>query len=258
MIKILTYNINGIRAVLKKGFLTWLQQTNADVIGLQEIKATADKIPVKDFEDLGYHCYFHPAKKPGYSGVAILSKQKPINIIEGIGNPKFDDEGRVIIAEFETFSFLSAYFPSGASSFERHEYKQEFLAYFFEFVKTYPKNLIIGGDLNICHQLIDIYDPVGLMQASGFLQTERKWLSYLLDLGFTDTFRMFNQEPHNYTWFSYMAGAKQRNLGWRIDYLLTNKNLIPKVKNCLILKEVNFSDHCPVMLTLKPDLSMKH
>jgi len=250
MIKILTYNINGIRAVLKKDFLAWLQQTNADIIGLQEIKASKDKIPVVAFEELGYHCFFHSAERPGYSGVAILSKQKPIKVIEGIGWPKFDLEGRVLIAEFEDFSFMSTYFPSGASSLERHEYKQEYLAHFFEFVKDYPKKLIIGGDLNICHQLIDIYDPVGMLQASGFLQSERQWLSYLLDLGYADTFRQFNQEPHNYSWFSYMAGAKQRNLGWRIDYLLTPKELLPKVKNCFILKAVNFSDHCPVVLNI--------
>ena len=251
--KVITYNINGIRSAQKVGFEGWLKIVQPDILCLQEVKALPNQIDLLEIEAMGYFCNFHPAQKKGYSGVAVFSKLQPKNISTKIGVEEIDNEGRIIQVDFENYSVVSAYFPSGASGLERHFYILEFLNafqnYISQLIKVQP-NLIICGDLNICHQLKDIYDPIGLMQASGFLQEERDWLTDFLAIGFVDAFRAFNPNPHQYTWFSYMANAKQKNLGWRIDYILISKALERKLENAIILKSAPYSDHCPVVANL--------
>lgn len=248
--KIITYNINGIRSALKSGLLQWLKVANPDIIAFQEVKCTESQFEIDAFSSLGYHSYVFSAQKPGYSGVAILSKQPANKVKTGFNTKETDNEGRVILIEFNTFNVVSAYFPSGASGEERHFFKQQFLHNFYQYAKDFTKPTIVMGDFNICHQAIDIYDPISFLPNSGFLKEERDWLTYFLELGYIDAFRFCNPQPHQYTWFSYMAGAKKRNLGWRIDYILVPKSMTNKIKHCSILSSANFSDHVPVLLHL--------
>jgi exodeoxyribonuclease-3 len=252
--KIISYNVNGIRSALSKGFLEWLQATNADVVCLQEIKCCDDKIDKTIFHNLGYEVHWHPAVKKGYSGVAILSKVQPKKVEVGCGMEVYDNEGRVLRIDFDGFSVLNVYMPSGSSGDERQGFKMKWLADFHHYankLKAELPGLVICGDYNICHQPIDIHNPKSNANSSGFLPEERDWFSKFLATGFTDTFRHFNQEPHNYTWWSYRAGARGKNLGWRIDYLLATDNLKEKLKRAAILPEAKHSDHCPVMLELE-------
>jgi exodeoxyribonuclease-3 len=251
--KIISYNINGIRAAIRKGFLDWLKKENPDVICLQEIKAYESQFNTNDFEKLGYHCFWHSAKKKGYSGVAILSKIKPDNVIWGCGEELFDSEGRILQAEFNNISILSCYFPSGSSGEIRQNFKIQFLNYFFDFVKNknLGGNILISGDFNICHQVIDIHNPIANKNTSGFLTEEREWLSQFLSLGFIDTFRKKNPHPHHYSWWSYRARARENNKGWRIDYNMLSENLEKKIKSADILTNVYHSDHCPILLELE-------
>ena len=248
--KIYSYNINGIRAVTKKGFINWLKNENPDVICLQEIKAFKIQFDYKVFEQLGYYAYWNSAEKKGYSGVAILSKIKPKNITFGFGNNKFDSEGRFLRVDYNKFSICSIYFPSGTSGEIRQNYKMKFLYELYEYIKAEKKPLILSGDFNICHNAIDIHDPIGNKKSSGFLPEEREWMTQLLKLGFIDIFRKNNPTPHNYTWWSYRSMAKLRNKGWRIDYHIISKSLETSVKKACILKDVNFSDHCPILLEI--------
>ncbi len=252
--KIITYNVNGIRAAMNKNFVDWLKATNPDVICLQEIKANADQINEAEFTNLGYHCYWHSAQKKGYSGVAILSKQKPKHVEFGCGNELYDFEGRVIRADFENCSVLNAYHPSGSSGDERQDFKYKWMDFFYDYahqlVKTH-KSLVMSGDYNICHKEIDIHNPKANAQTSGFLPEEREWMEKLISSGFADSFRHFNQEPHQYTWWSYRAGARGKNLGWRIDYNLVSQHLLPKLKRSVILPDAVHSDHCPVLLEIE-------
>lgn len=251
--KIITYNVNGIRAALTKDFAGWLKVTNPDILCLQEIKALEEQIPVSVFADLGYHCYWYPAQKKGYSGVAILSKEKPSNIHFGCGIEEYDFEGRVLRVDFNNYSVVSAYFPSGSSGDERQDFKMKFLTdleiYFTELLKKIP-NLIISGDYNICHKAIDIHNPIANANTSGFLPEERAWMENFINSGFTDSFRHFNSEPHNYSWWSYRAGSRGKNLGWRIDYNLVSEALKSNLKRSVILKEALHSDHCPVLVEI--------
>jgi exodeoxyribonuclease-3 len=252
--KIISYNVNGIRSALSKGFLEWLQATNADVVCLQEIKCCDDKIDKTIFHSLGYEVHWHPAVKKGYSGVAILSKVAPKSVKVGCDMEVYDNEGRVLRIDFDGFSVLNVYMPSGSSGDERQDFKMKWLADFHDYankLKTELPGLVICGDYNICHQPIDIHNPKSNKNSSGFLPEERDWFTSFLATGFTDTFRHFNQEPHNYTWWSYRAGARGKNLGWRIDYLLATDNLKEKLKRAAILPEAKHSDHCPVMLELE-------
>jgi len=250
---ILTYNINGIRAALKKDFDKWLYSTNADVICLQEIKANVDQFDESIFKDLGYHCFWNSAMKKGYSGVAILSKESPLNVEYGCGIDDIDEEGRFIRVDFKGYSVMSIYFPSGSSGPIRQEFKMLFLERFQNYInelkQTIP-NLILCGDYNICHQAIDIHNPVRLKNTSGFLPEERQWLTHFLSTGFVDTFRYLNKEPHNYTWWSYRANARIKNLGWRIDYQMVSRSIIHRIKRCQILSSAIHSDHCPVLLEI--------
>jgi exodeoxyribonuclease-3 len=249
--KIISYNVNGIRAALKKGFAEWLETENPDVIGLQEVKALENQVDIAIFKDLGYHVYWYPAVKKGYSGVAILSKLKPDNLTYGIGVSKYDDEGRTIRADYGDFSFLCAYFPSGTTGGLRQEFKYAFLddiyGYTQDLIKEKP-NLILSGDYNICHKPIDIHNPVANKNTSGFLPEEREWMDKFTSNGFDDSFRLLNPNPDQYSWWSYRANARANNKGWRIDYHMTTPSMSAKVKKVDILQEVSHSDHCPIVV----------
>ena len=252
--KIISYNLNGIRAAISKGFLDWLQQANPDVICLQEIKANEDQIPTQEITNAGYpYQYYFSAQKKGYSGVAILSKIKPNNVAFGNGIDHMDFEGRTIRADFDTLSVMSLYLPSG-TNIDRLDHKFKFMDDFFSYItdlKIKIPNLIIGGDYNICHQPIDIHDPIRNKNVSGFLPNERMWLDGFIKSGFIDSFRHFNNQPHQYTWWSYRAGARNNNKGWRIDYLLASQSLQSKLKRAVILPEAKHSDHCPILIELE-------
>ena len=253
--KIISYNLNGIRAAISKGFLDWLQQANPDVICLQEIKANEDQIPTTEITNAGYpYQYYFSAQKKGYSGVAILSKIKPNNVAFGNGIDHMDFEGRTIRADFDNLSVMSLYLPSG-TNIDRLDHKFKFMDEFFSYItdlKIKIPNLIIGGDYNICHQPIDIHDPIRNKNVSGFLPNERMWLDGFIKSGFIDSFRHFNNQPHQYTWWSYRAGARNNNKGWRIDYLLASQSLQSKLKRAVILPEAKHSDHCPILIELEP------
>ena len=252
--QIITYNVNGIRAALKKDFATWLKATNADVVCLQEIKANTDQFDQSVFTDLGYHCYWNSAEKKGYSGVAIFSKVKPRHVEYGCGIEAIDFEGRILRVDFDEVSVMSAYFPSGSSGDVRQAFKMQFLGLFQNYInelkKSFPK-LIISGDYNICHQAIDIHNPQRNKNTSGFLVEEREWVSQFLASGFIDSFRHLNPEPHNYSWWSYRANARAKNLGWRIDYNMISENLLSNLKRSAILSQAVHSDHCPVLVELE-------
>ena len=253
--KIISYNVNGIRSAISKGFVDWVRAANPDVLCLQEIKADETKFDKAPFEELGYHVYLHPAIKKGYSGVAILSKVEPKNVCIGCGIDKYDQEGRVIRADFSGYSVLNVYMPSGSSGEIRQGFKMSWLRDFQQYIqvlKATTPHLVICGDYNICHQPIDIHNPKSNAKSSGFLPEERNWFSGFLQDGFIDSFRHFNTEPHQYTWWSYRANVRTKNLGWRIDYLLVSENLKPLMKRAAILPEAKHSDHCPVLLEMHP------
>ena len=253
--KILSYNVNGIRAASTKNFVGRLQSTDADMICLQEVKALPSQIPeiIGMIENLGYHHYWFAAEKKGYSGVAIFSKIKPNHVEYGCGEEWIDKEGRILRADFDTFSLMSVYLPSGSSGDERQVKKYEFMAYFEKYItklrETYP-NLIISGDYNICHTAIDIHNPKSNANSSGFLPQEREWMGMFLDAGFIDTFRHINKDPHHYTWWSYRAGSRGKNLGWRIDYHLATQPMLERIKHVEIKSDAIHSDHCPILLEL--------
>jgi exodeoxyribonuclease III len=250
---IISYNVNGIRAALTKGLTDWMATELPDVLCIQESKAQPEQIPMMDFEVLGYHSYWFSAQRRGYSGVGILSRKEPDHVEYGMGIEKYDAEGRVIRADYGELSVISVYHPNGSGSEERHFFKMDwlndFLTYINELGKSRPK-LVVAGDFNICHREIDIHDPVRHARSSGFLPEERKWLSRFVDSGFTDTFRKFNQEPHQYTWWSWRANARQKNLGWRIDYNMTTNNLVSDLKDAGIMPDVKHSDHCPAWVKI--------
>jgi len=253
MKKVITYNVNGIRAAVSKGLTEWLSVVSPDIICFQETKAQEDQIPVLEFESLGYYSYWFSAKKKGYSGVGLLSKVKPDKVVYGMGIYEYDDEGRFLRADFGDISVVSVYHPSGSSGEERQDFKmiwlERYLDYITELKKTRP-NLILSGDYNICHKPIDIHDPVRNATSSGFLPEEREWLSRFIDSGFIDSFRHFNKEPRQYTWWSFRANARAKNLGWRIDYNMVSQPIGNLMKRALILPEARHSDHCPAYLEM--------
>jgi exodeoxyribonuclease-3 len=250
--KIITYNVNGIRAAMSKGLMDWISATDPDIVCFQETKAQPDQIPVMEFEAAGYKHYWHSAVKKGYSGVGILSKIEPDRVIMGMGNHKYDNEGRFIRADYGDISVISVYHPSGSSGDERQDFKMIWLGDFLDYVNELKKErprLIISGDYNICHKPIDIHDPIRNATSSGFLPEERAWVTKFLENGFVDSFRHFHpDEPKQYTWWSFRAGARSKNLGWRIDYHMTTENITPNLKRSVILPSAVHSDHCPVLL----------
>jgi exodeoxyribonuclease III len=252
--KIITYNVNGIRSAINKGLIQWLKNEDPFAICFQEIKLSETELVKPLFEELGYFTNWYPAEKKGYSGVAILSKENPHSIKKGFGIDLYDSEGRVLQADFENFSLISAYFPSGSSGDIRQDVKIKFLDDFYVYInelKKYFPKLIIGGDYNICHQEIDIHNPKSNQNTSGFLPEERAWVGKFLDNGFIDSFRHLNTDPHHYTWWSYRARAKSKNSGWRIDYQCISTELENHLKSAQIHPEVLFSDHCPVSIILE-------
>jgi len=251
--KIISYNVNGLRSAISKGFAEWLSQENPDVICIQETKAQPDQIDTSVFEALGYRCYFNSAVKKGYSGVAIITKNEPDLLIPGIGIPEFDDEGRVLRADFGDITLLSTYFPSGSYGDERQDFKMKFLVAYQSFLKDLKKtrpNLIVSGDYNICHKPIDINHPERHTKMSGFLPEEREWMDRFLEDGFIDSFRKYNQSPNQYSWWSYRAGSRSKNLGWRIDYHMLSSSLENRLSSASILQQVVHSDHCPVVVEI--------
>lgn len=251
---IISYNVNGIRAATKKGFLDWLSEEDPDIVCIQETKAQPEQLDDAILNPEKYHTFWHSAQKKGYSGVSVFSKQEPLHVEEGCGIDKYDLEGRILRLDFDTFSVISAYFPSGSSGDPRQLFKEDFLKDFYVYIEDLKKkfpNLIITGDYNICHKPIDIHDPVGNKKSSGFLPHEREWVSSFIDLGFVDSFRKFNSEPHNYTWWSYRAQARQKNKGWRIDYQMATTELEDRLISADILPDVIHSDHCPTKLIIK-------
>lgn len=254
--RIITYNVNGIRSAMSKGLMDWIKQANPDVLCLQEIKATPEQVGVFELEEMGYHHYWYPAQKKGYSGVAIFTKIKPSHVEYGCGIKAYDDEGRIIRADYGKLSVMSVYHPSGSSGEDRQAFKMKWLADFQEYINDLKKKrpqLILCGDYNICHKPIDIHNPISNAKSSGFLPEERNWMEDFINSGFIDTFRHFNTEPHHYSWWSYRMNARERNLGWRIDYNMASTNLEKKLKRAVILPDAMHSDHCPVVLEI--DLS---
>ena len=253
MKRIISYNVNGIRAALKKDSMNWLGAAKPDVLCLQEIKAMPEQLDADFLESLDYHHYWFPAEKKGYSGTAIWTKEEPKHVEYGCGIEKYDAEGRVIRADFETFSVMSVYMPSGSNEL-RQGFKMQWLADFKNYIDELKKeipNLIISGDYNICHLDIDIHNPTKQQKTSGFLPEEREWVSEFINSGFVDTFRHFNMEPDNYSWWSYRAGARGKNLGWRIDYHMASDPLKERLTRATILPEAKHSDHCPIVLELE-------
>ncbi|RMB58034.1 exodeoxyribonuclease III [Dokdonia sinensis] len=250
--KIISYNVNGIRAAMRKGFIDWLQQADPDVICIQETKATPEQVDTEAIEAAGYKHYWFSAQKKGYSGVAIFTKLEPKNVVYGTGIDSMDFEGRNIRLDFEDVSVMSLYLPSG-TNIARLEHKLEYMAMFKAYVDELKKevpNLVICGDYNICHEAIDIHDPIRNKNTSGFLPVEREWIGDFIDSGFVDSFRHLNKDPHNYTWWSYRANSRANNKGWRIDYNMVSEPLKENIERAVILSDAMHSDHCPLMVKL--------
>jgi exodeoxyribonuclease-3 len=254
-LRVISYNVNGIRSAINKGFIEWLKTDPADVICLQETKAARENIDHKVLNDLGFEDYWYSAQKKGYSGVAVFTKRKPDRVIYGNGHKVNEEEGRILQLDFGDIRLINAYFPSGTSGDIRQAFKYEWLDEFYLFLdelkKTNPR-IILCGDYNIAHQEIDIHDPKGNKKSSGFLPIERAWMDKFLTTGFYDSFRHFNKDPHHYSWWSQrFPTVRLQNKGWRIDYINVTDPLVPSLVGAKILPDVKHSDHCPVFLELK-------
>lgn len=251
MLKISSYNVNGIRAAHRKGFVDWVEKSNPDIICLQEMRALENQIP-KEIKNLDYQKFYHTAEKKGYSGVAIYSKEEPIKVEEGIGVDWIDKEGRIIMAEFDVFRVFSVYAPSGTTGDIRQDMKMNFLDEFIRFGKKYvedDKPSVFCGDFNICHTEIDIHNPDKQHNTSGFLPEERQWVTDFLEVGYNDVYRELHEgETDLYSWWSYRAASKERNKGWRIDYHLATPEFTNKAADAIIEKEWDLSDHAPVTI----------
>lgn len=251
--KIISYNVNGIRAAINKGFIDWLKSANPDVICLQEIKALKEQLDLSLFEEAGYNFhYWYSAQKKGYSGVAVLCKSEPNHIEYGTGIHSMDFEGRNLRVDYDDVSIMSMYLPSGTNS-ERLDFKfnymDEIQEYLTDLRKSIP-NLLVCGDYNICHEEIDIHNPK-MKNVSGFLPEEREWIGAFIDSGFIDSFRYLNKELQQYSWWSYRANARANNKGWRLDYAMAAAPLKERIKRAVILNEAYHSDHCPILVEIK-------
>jgi exodeoxyribonuclease-3 len=252
--KIVSLNLNGIRSAINKGLFNWLEKESPDLFCVQETKAQPEQIDTITLQSLGYEYHLiHSALKKGYSGVAIFSKSKPDFHRYGINNPFFDNEGRVVRADFGDLTVVCVYIPSGSMGEARQVVKMEFLELFTNYLvqlRQERPNLVVCGDYNICHKPIDINHPERHTTVSGFLPEEREWFDRFIDLGFVDSFRVFNQEPNQYSWWSFSAGSRERNIGWRIDYHIVTESLKKRLKQAAIRQDVAFSDHAPVVVEL--------
>ena len=252
--RLLSWNVNGIRAIYKKGFLDWLKKENPDILCLQETKAHPDQL-TEELKNVDEHkSYFSSAEKKGYSGVVTYSKLNPVKVQQGIGIKKFDSEGRFMITEFDEFILFNIYFPNGKASDERLKYKMEFYETFLKHCKKLlkeGKKIVVCGDVNTAHREIDLARPKENSVISGFLPQEREWIDKFLAAGFIDTFRLFNQEPEQYTWWDMVTRARERNVGWRIDYFYISENLKDNLISASIHSSVMGSDHCPIEMELK-------
>lgn len=253
--KIVSYNINGIRAAMKRGLVDWLAASDFDVVCFQELKAQPDQFDVTEFEDLGYHAHWHSAEKKGYSGVAILTKEKPDRVDYGMGVKIYDVEGRIIRADLGDLTVVSAYFPSGSSGEHRQEIKMKFLRAYSSYqrkLRAERPNSIVCGDYNIAHTEIDIHNPVSNKKSSGFLPEERDWMTKLLKKGWIDTFRHVHPERLDaYSWWSFRSNARASNKGWRIDYCAATKELKDRILDADIHPDAEHSDHCPISVQIK-------
>ena len=251
---LISWNVNGLRAVFKKGFAQWVKKAGPDILCLQETKARPEQVG-KEMESIkGYDIHFASAQRPGYSGVALFSREKPLSVKQTFGVPRFDDEGRILQADYGEFLLFNIYFPNGKASPERLKYKMDFYeAFLLEMQKLLKKDkkIVICGDVNTAHKEIDLARPKENSKISGFLPQEREWVDRFLELGFVDTLRMFDQSTGRYTWWDVISRARERNVGWRIDYFYASANLKKNVKNAYILPEVMGSDHCPIGLEME-------
>jgi len=247
--KIISWNVNGLRAIVKKNFLEYIADEQPDILCIQETKLQESQIPVEIKELKGYHNYWSFAEKKGYSGTLILSKTQPLSVHYGITGTEDDPEGRAIIADYGKFILINCYFPNGKMRDERLQFKLKYYDQMLELMDSYVKSgkdIIVCGDYNTAHKEIDLKNPKANEKDSGFLPIERAWLDKLQNHGFIDTFREFNDQPEQYSWWSYRFGARARNAGWRIDYFWVNQTFMPNIENAYIQNEIQGSDHCPV------------
>jgi exodeoxyribonuclease-3 len=255
-LRLLCWNVNGIRSVRNKGFLEWLSVESPDILSIQETKAQPDQLDDDLKAPPGYVTYWNYPERKGYSGVALYTKEEPLNVRYDIGEKSLDIEGRVIVAEYPEFTLFNIYYPNGKKDQERLDYKMAFYDAFLQHadsLKDAGKNLIICGDVNTAHKEIDLARPKENSKVSGFLPIEREWIDKFVAHGYVDTFRYFNKEPDQYTWWDLKSGARARNVGWRIDYFFVTESLLSSITGAYIMPEVMGSDHCPIGLTLKLD-----
>lgn len=253
---ITTWNINGIRAAIQKGINHWVQDFLPDILCFQEIKAKPEQIDDTIFKNMGYECLWNAAERPGYSGVGVLYKNKPKQIRFGMGAPKFDDEGRVIQMSFDEFELLNIYFPNGGRELERVPYKLEFYSHLLDYCDKLHKTkkaIILTGDFNTAHQEIDLKHPKANQKNTGFLPEERVWIDYYIQHGFTDIYRKLYPNRIQYTWWTYRMNAREKGVGWRLDYFLVSNSLVDDVKDVIIHEDVKGSDHCPVTIQIDPN-----
>ena len=252
--RIISWNVNGLRAAHRKGILAWMAEDNPDILCIQETKANEEQLPDEVREIPGYTAYFASAERKGYSGVAIYSKIEPVSVTKGFGVDEFDGEGRTLIADFGEILLFCVYFPNGKGSPVRLEYKMRFYNAFLEVIDQAVdagRNVVICGDVNTAHKEIDLARPKENQKVSGFLPMEREWQDKLLSHGHLDTLRMFNQNPGQYTYWDMITRARDRNVGWRIDYFYVNEAFSKRVKGAYILADVMGSDHCPIGIDLE-------
>lgn len=252
-LNIFCWNVNGIRAIQKKGFPEWFEKTSPDILCLQETKAQYDQLDESLISMNGYKCHYFSAEKKGYSGVATFSKTEPLSVRNGFNIAHFDTEGRVLETAFEDFTLFNVYFPNGGKGPERVKYKLDFydsLFFHIDKIRKKQKNIIICGDFNTAHQEIDLARPEYNAKNSGFLPIEREWIDKIINLGYIDVFREYNKEPHQYTYWDQVTFARTKNIGWRIDYFFVSKEMLKLVTGSKIHAEVMGSDHCPIELTL--------
>lgn len=251
--KLISWNVNGLRAIAKKGFLTWLHAESPDILCLQETKAQPDQLPDELLELADYYSFFNGAVRKGYSGVGLYSRPEPLDLKTGFGIDRFDNEGRVIIADYQDFLLINIYFPNGGRDKVRVDFKLEFYQACLDYLKRASKtqpNIILCGDVNTAHCEIDLSRPKENQNNTGFLPAERAWIDKLIDAGFVDTFRHFNSEPDNYTWWDYKTRARSRNVGWRLDYFFVSTPLLKALTSATILTDVTGSDHCPIAIEI--------